>query len=287
MKLRGVLAQAILVGVFGSQTSLAQEHGPSRDAFYAITVSYENESKGEDGSSSSSRGANTYTERLVSAGPDGTVTEYDIWLDEGEERPLYAWQFPFRVQKSGGSRQLLNQDQMLARRDVWLEEAKISPEACGKHVFTWNVFKIECDPETALGFLDQLDIQVSGLPDEAVAEHPMARESGKFVLVRTNSQSGTYSAELAIDPDKLRQDRAESALVIAEIMGEELSFEEALAESADVEFDGTIVIELETDIFGDIRRRTTTIRLEETGVDGLAEQSTSVRTVDREERPQF
>ena len=148
---------ATLVMLASQSLSAGEETSEQTLEAYRITVSYETESKSDTGSGSSS-GRNSYIERILQDGPDGIVREYDVFLEPGQERHLSDWQYPFRVRQSGSDAELLDRDEMIARRNAWLAAAEIPMESCGRHVFTWNVFRIECYPDHVVELLETVQI---------------------------------------------------------------------------------------------------------------------------------
>jgi len=62
---------------------------------------------------------------------------------------------------------IANREEMLARLDHFLTEAKISREACGSYYFTWTAFKIECDPDSVLGTVAAINLGIIPLEDGA------------------------------------------------------------------------------------------------------------------------
>lgn len=276
-------ALALLCGISASilastHASSAQDRRETR-----IITRYETKSESSSGSSGSSRGSNAYLERIISSSPDALVLEYDIALEPDQTRPLYAWQYPFRVRSNAGILELLDRDLMIQRRDAWLRQAGYPKEACGRHVFTWSVFKIECDPDAVLEQAETLTLQFTGLPDNAVATHPLASETGVFTLVSGKDDGRVYTARLSLDPAAIRQRAAQTAVTVAEVSGEELDFDEALARQRFVKVDGSILIELSVEASGRVVRRRTLIEFKSVERDGEVKKSRETYTVERQQ----
>lgn len=152
--MRLLLATFLLVSVSGE--AFAQSPFDRVGDEYRITLVYSTESKG-DGSSSSSNGSHEYVERIDAVRDDGVERVFDLPPELTAEERLLNWQFPVRVlEADDGTLSLLNREEMVARRDLWLADAKISPEACGSWYFTWNAFQVECDPDAVLETISHL-----------------------------------------------------------------------------------------------------------------------------------
>lgn len=118
---------------------------------WELVRSYETEQIGSDGSSSNSSGTDACAERVVAIRPEGIELEYDIAPDADEEERQRQWSLPARVLRlPDGSLRLLNRGELEARLDDWLKRANWNRDMCGKWIFTWNAFRIECDPESGL-----------------------------------------------------------------------------------------------------------------------------------------
>ena len=65
---------------------------------------------------------------------------------------------------------------------------------------------------------------------------------------------------IEIDQDKAREEQVDSALILAEITGEELTREQAVRQAAQIQFMGTITMEFTIAANGLIDRKVETIR---------------------------
>ena len=171
---------------------------------------------------------------------------------------------------------------MIARRNAWLEQAGFTLEDCGKHIFTWNVFRIDCDPEDALGLLATVEIQPLGDFEGANVKLPLGRDPFVFVFSNTKDGKRQYRATQPLDDQYVRREAAENALIVAEIMGEELTEEQAIAQANALVIDGTVTITLEAEPGGPVRRRTIVVEKTVTDAEGVTEISNYTQTVDRE-----
>jgi hypothetical protein len=249
---------------------------------YKISNSYETSSKTDDGSSGSSRGSTTIVVRVVGAREDGLELEYDLPNDTSAADRARSWQFPVHVFKpSRGPMQLLNRPELEARVDAWLQEFGMTREACGRWTFTWNAFRIECDPESVIEMLNSYDLSVERLSDGAPYEDPEAISPGMLRKNATGENRETFAVTLQIDPEAVRRARAESDVVVGELMNEPLTLEEALGKRALEVTSGTILVTLEADSMGNVWRRTRVAELETKLVNGQYERQTATETVER------
>jgi hypothetical protein len=86
---------------------------------------------------------------------------------------------------------------------------------------------------------------------------------------------------MPVDPDAVRRGRAESDVVVGEIMKKPVSLDAALRERAREIVSGTISVTFETDPTGIVRRRTKVTKLYIKGPDGRSETETVTETLER------
>ncbi|QLC21233.1 hypothetical protein HFP51_02940 [Parasphingopyxis sp. CP4] len=252
------------------------------DAF-SITLQYETSSQTTGGSESSSRGHQSIVERVIAVEDDGLTLEYDLPSSVSEEERARHWQYPARVFRSrSGEQQLLDRELLEDRVSEWLDRFEIPRSACGHWLFTWNAFQIVCDPESVLQSIAQYDLRPTNLRDGGLFHDPVALGPGQFVRSATDAGELQFVVEMAVDPDKIRQERVEADLVAAEIMGRELTEEEASYARASEEITGSAVVTFHTDADGQIIRRTREVSLEIRLTDGSLETSTSSQVLSRE-----
>jgi len=91
----------------------------------------------------------------------------------------------------------------------------------------------------------------------------------------------TYTAELEIDPEAIRRQRAESAIAVGEIMRKPVTMEEALSEQEKDEISGTMKVTLITDGAGDVHRKTTVVSVNTKKSSGEVETETTTTTWER------
>lgn len=161
----------------------------------------ENYGKGSTGSSSDRY---RFIERVIASRPEGLELEYD--LPKGDPDAPNYWQFPARILRPiDGKSRLLNQPELEARLAEWLTKAGLPRTACGQSVFTWNVFRIECDPQSALGIIAAVDLRGNQLRDGLAYTDPEA--SGSIVLKRVKSpgtRTVNFSGQAPIDAAQVR-----------------------------------------------------------------------------------
>lgn len=236
-----------------------------------------------DGSSSSSNGTDVLLERVIDVTPEGLILEYDLATEEGLLHGRQdQWQYPFRVLKPvDGPMRLLNADELEARIGPWLEHSKIPRSACGQPIFTWDAFRIECDPQSVMEGISSFDTRPAELREGAPFQEPGA--SGSAPLQKGSEGPGgtTYVVRLPVDADWVRREKAEADVVVGEISRDPVTLEEALRARSGEEISGTISIIFDVDPQGGVRRRTKTTELKTRDVDGAVEDGTATETLVR------
>ncbi|MFN3387992.1 MAG: hypothetical protein ACK40O_03615 [Allosphingosinicella sp.] len=283
--MNGLKVAAALASLLCSAAAAAAE--PRAGEVYEIVATYETSSTTSDGSSSSSRGGSAIQERVVAVRPDGVELEYDLPAGLGAEERAHNWRLPARVlARPGGPMQLLNASELETRLDAWLKAAGWTREVCGRWIFTWNAFFIECDPQSILKELQALDLRSLEGREGAVYADPHARAPA--VLKRASGGAGgeTFVAVLEIDPAAARRARAESDVAVGEILGKPVTLEAALEARAKERLSGTLTVTLETDPTGAVRRLTRRTEVETERADGESEAETRIETIERIPKPE-
>ena len=91
---------------------------------YEISSRYETSEKSSEGASGSSRGRDTYLERVIGVRDGGVELEFDLPKNATADDRARSWQFPVRVfRPNDGAMQLLNAREMETRVDDWLKAA--------------------------------------------------------------------------------------------------------------------------------------------------------------------
>lgn len=249
---------------------------------YEITLSYETSGSDSDGGSSSTSGHDRILERVIAVGETGLQLEYDLPKDATAEERAREWRFPARILiPRGGSTQLLNPEELEARVERWLKAAKLDRSACGRWIFTWNLFQIECDPQSVLKTLHAFDLRSVVARDGAPYRVAEALAPGTLARKAAEPDGATFQATMEIDPEAVRRARAESDVVVGQFMGKPVTLEAALAERAKENVSGTISVTLETDSSGAVRRRIQVTKVETRGADGGTKSDTRTETTER------
>lgn len=223
----------------------------------------------------------TLTERVVNVGPAGLELEFDLSSDATADDRSRQWRFPARVSKTaGGAPRLLNGDELETRAKAWLQAAGLTEAACGRWLFTWTAIRIECDPQSVLATIEDFDPGADGLVEGALYRDAMAAEPAPLKLKNRSTAGAVLWAELTVDPEAVRRARAETDVAVGEIMRQPLTLEAALSARSPEAISGKIVVTLEIDPAGRVRRRTKVITLSIKGPKGLETQTTT-QTLER------
>lgn len=260
-----------LLIALASVSARADEAGES----YYLKLSHEEESEDSGGGRSSSRGRDDLIERIIEITDEWRIVEYDLPLEPGEERKPLNWQFPARFQiDAEGTATLLNAGDLAERNAAWRELAGVDESACGSWYFTWNAFKIECDPQSVLGILDRYDLDFGSLREGWQLAYPSTLAKAALRDCTEEAEETTYCADYILDPEAIRQSRIESDKVVAQIMGEEAAGRTAKDRSKE-QIEGSLQLKLSVDDDGEVWKRVVTTSLTTIAEDGEIEISTS------------
>jgi hypothetical protein len=263
----------------------AQESQPGARAgdVYEIRLESVSSESSSDGSSGDSSSHGAFVERVIAVHDNGVELEFDLPDDATAEDRARIWQYPVRVLRpSHGPLQLLNGPELEMRVTRWLEAAEMPREACGRWYFTWNAFQIECDPQSVLQMLASFDLRPGELRDGAPYQEAGGRAPAVLRRETRGSGGAVFVAEMEVDPEAVRRQRAEADVVVAEISGREsLALGAALQARSAERISGTIRIRFETDAAGRMTRRTKVIALEIEGSDRGRETQTVTETLER------
>ena len=220
----------------------------------------------------------TLIERVVGVSDDGVELEF---AQPGEANGR-QWQFPVRVFKPrSGPLRMLNRPELEQRLDAWLAAAKLPKSACGRWIFTWTAYRIECDPESALRIAEQFDLRSADFTEGA----PYTTDGalGPAPLKRSVDGSGTvtYTVELQIDAAAVLEARIRSDLAVAEMMGKPLTADQVRQVHECEAVTGRISLSFELDPEGGVRRRTRTTEIKTADRDGRSGAQTVVETMTR------
>jgi hypothetical protein len=285
--MRSVVVVATLLLPLLGRPAAAMQSAPKAGDASVITRDLETSQRDAQGGTGSSTDIDRIVERVIQVSPAGLELEYDEPPDTTADDRARDWQWPARVLKSAhGPMQLLNRVDLEARLDRWLQAAKLPRTVCGHWYFSWNAFHIDCDPESALRIVEQFDLRRDDLRDGGSYQDPMALAPARLTKKTAGPNGATFVAEMALDPEKVRQGRAHSDVVIAEITKHEtLPLDAALRAHAADAIHGTITATFTTDAAGDVQRRTTVTTVEVKDARGRSETTTSTETVSRQPLP--
>lgn len=232
-----------------------------------IHQSYKSDDRSSDGGSGNSSGRSALQERVVAYRADGIELEYDLPRSASPQDREREWQFPARIlRQPDGSRRLLNADALEARSAAWLAKAKWTREVCGKTIFTWTAFKIECDPQTVLATVAGFDLDRQAIrPGEPYTE-PGVLQAALVKTAGSTKRGPSYTVTLALDPEAIRRTKAESAVLVGEITGKPVTMAAALAALGGQKISGTTTLTFDTEKSGRVWRivRQTSQRFERT-----------------------
>lgn len=251
---------------------------------YVLRLEYEttSQSLAEPDNRSSSRGHQTLSERPIRETAAGTEIEYAPPGPPEEVRDNASWMFPLRLLvTSDGRKTVLNPEQLETRLTAWLEKADWSREVCSKWLFTWIAIQVRCDPGAAIEAVETFGMRPGQITEGAQFEPAGALVP--VVLTWTGFRDGrmVLSAVARIDPQFVRAGATETALVVAQISGEDLSAEDAALQAAGIGATGTLTVEFEVDEAGLIWKRVDTSEIVMTGGNNGDEVRRSSQTVTR------
>jgi hypothetical protein len=278
--LRGMLAALLLpASAAHAGTSLP---APQIGDTYEITLTRDSAQQGSNGSSGSTHDKDMIIERITGLRRDGLELQYDLPNTATAEERARDWQFPAAVfEPFGEPAQLLNGSELEARIDSWLKAASLSRAACGHWIFTWNAFRIECDPQSVLKTVRLYDLRSVDLHEGAAYQDSEASSPGRLARKAGGIDGETFAAEMPVDSDAVRRARAESDVVVGEIMKKPVSLEAAPHEHAAEIVSGTISVVFDTDPHGKVRRRTKVTKLDIKRPDGRKETQSVTETLER------
>jgi len=275
---------AIAFTLLGQTPDVSASPTPVEDRVgdvYEVRLDARSRSESDNGSSGSSTDIDALTERVVAIHGGDVELVFDLPAKATEADRASNWQFPARVLKPvTGPLQLTNAAEMETRVDPWLKAGDMTREQCGQWIFTWNAFKIDCDPQSILPALARYDMRPGdlvegGLHEEpgVLAPQPWRREAG--------SRSAAWFVEMQIDPAAVRRELAERDVIVGEITRAPVSLEQALANRNADRISGTITLRYETDHTGRVVRRVRTTSTEITDAEGVTEKKTITETATR------
>ena len=152
---------------------------------------------------------------------------------------------------------------------------------CGRWIFTWNAFRIECDPDSVIADLKAINLLTVDLREGDIYRHPETLRPGTLVRTMDGPDGATYSVKLEIDADAVRRSRAESDVAVGEIMQQPVTLETALRERSKETVSGTVEVTFDVDVSGRPTRRTMVTLVETAKPDGVSETDRQTTKVER------
>jgi hypothetical protein len=275
------VAIALLPQAFAAHAQQAPPEPRVGDVTEIRIESRSSQSSG-DGSSGSSEDRDLLVERVIAVRDGGVELEFDLPRDASAEDRRASWQFPVRVfRPGGGPLRLLNGPELAARVEAWLRAAEWPREMCGRWIFTWNAFRIECDPQSVIETLAAIDLSPGELRDGAPYRDAGARGEAALRREAGGSNGAAFVAEMEVDPDAVRRERARSNAVVLEISGDSPELRAAMQARSAERISGTITTRFETDAAGRVTRRTKVRQLAIERPDGTRETETVTQIVER------
>ena len=149
-------------------------------------------------------------------------------------------------------------------------------------LFTWTAQKIECDPNSVLEELEPLNIRRLDLKDGSAYASSMGFEP--VILTEQSSDDGMINliAQPTLDSEKVRENRAKSNIIVAQILGEKApTLEAELLKLQKETISGTIKVSYTLDEDGEPIKRVQINEITIINSDGDTETSKSTETVER------
>lgn len=249
---------------------------------FEIVHSYRTDETRNGVSGGYSQGHSAVIERVIAQRDGGVELEYD----EPDAEKRRQWQFPVRVFKPAtGAMQLLNAAELEARVDPWLAKANWTRDVCEQWIFTWNAFKIECDPASALEIVDGYGLWPDDLRDGAPFLMDGWLGPAPLRLERGEAGESIYRVTGTFDPAVLKLDQAKADVVIGRIVGKPVTEEQALAALAGTQFSGTVEVRFRVAPSGLVLERITQTETTTRSADGKEETGKRTSSLKRQRLP--
>ena len=271
-----------LSAAIASATPLAAEANAGSDRASWLQLEYETSSVSSDGgSNSSSSGRQSLIETVVRNTDDGVVLRYDLPRDEAGNAKTGFWYFPADVlEKPDGSLELLDVDSVKSRIDHWLTQRNIPREACGLWTHGGGFpYQVDCNPNSILDQIEAFDLRIPAL--DAGAEFPHAMANSPGILERLTAPRTGYFVTVSIDQQKARSEEAKNALILAQMLKQDLSREQAESDAAQTDIRGSIRMQFDLGPTGSVVRLSNRTSVVVKNPDGTSETRTSLVTVER------
>ncbi|MBN8500849.1 MAG: hypothetical protein J0M19_06840 [Sphingomonadales bacterium] len=243
-----------------------------------LRLEYKSEYAEDGQSSGSARGHQSVILRVIADRDGGHELEYGLPDTATDRDRLREWQLPARIfLAADGTVSLLNPAELEVRRDRFLKAIGVTAEACGRWIFTWNAFKIECDPQSVLRMLKQYELQPRNLAEGTMFSADRALGSAPIQCRAGTTGEKHCTVTLPLDPDGLRRELAETDVAVGEMTGAPVGLDEATRTHAATHITGTITITFDLAADGAVTRKTTVTKVQQRKADGRTRTSISTR----------
>lgn len=231
-----------------------------------------------NGGGGSSNGSNAVNiQRVVHA--DGSVHTTYAAPRENDAEPeseQTIWYWPFTVvERTDGTRSLLDRPLINKRIDRFLQQAGWTRKDCGKWGFSWTAYQVECDPDFLLKLAESYRLPDKSLQTGAILN--LGEEYPAIELICAETWAGivTCTGTAPLDPERVRTSRAETAVAVASIRGEALTYDDAILAEQTTVIDGTFAAQVLVDNEGQTIARETVVQLLTLNASGEIEYQTS------------
>lgn len=185
MRRAALIAAMLALAPVSALAQVAPRAGDSVE----ITRDFQTEQHNTRGMSGTTSDQDSLLERVVAVRDDGVELEYQLG-NEGDRSS--SWTFPARViRPSHGPLRLANPAEWEGRIDAWLKGAGMTRAACGHWIFTWNAFRIDCDPQSVIKSIEAFELYSGELREGVAYSTPIAR--GSAPLVRKSDRNSPSS----------------------------------------------------------------------------------------------
>ena len=147
---------------------------------------------------------------------------------------------------------------------------------CGKLIFTWNAFRIDCDPQSTVRWLATVT-----LPDNLAVGSSFTDPDARAPVILRQVGADKLLATLQVDPAAIRRQRAETDVGVAELMRKALTMDAALKAHEVETVTGTIAVTFDLDLVGRFRRRSRVRTVQIAWPSGRIDTQTVTETVTR------
>lgn len=236
----------VLVLSLASLAAAASE--PDSDQGTLLQMAYKTEDHSSSGSTGSSQGKSALLERKIGRNALGVEYEYDLPSSATAQERERQWQLPARILKlPDGSLQLLNAPALEARLDLWLAKAKWSRDVCGQWIFTWNAFKIDCDPQSILATVAGFKVNLPNIKAGSLFAEKGTLQAMPLRQAERSERGPALTVTLQLDPEDLRRQAAQTNVAVSQITGKPVTYDIAIAAQNKKAFSGTITVTFDMD----------------------------------------